>query len=340
MKAIEITKPKQLTKIRVPSPSDPVAHEVLVKVHCVGICGTDVSSYLGKFPFFDYPRIPGHELGVEVIAIGEHVTKVKVGDRCSVEPYMHCGNCYACRKGKTNCCENLNVIGVMSDGGLCEHFLINAEKLHPSSSLSYEQLALVETLAIGSHALNRLNLQKEDHVLIIGVGPIGLAALEFVKLAGVRVTIMDMVEQRIKFCSQHYPIDSSITVSPHKDMNEEVKKVTNGDKFSVVIDATGNSRSMSNALSYVAQSGRLLYLGVTTDDIVFPHAALHRPEMTLMGSRNALADDFVQTIELLENGDIDTKPWITHRLRFDEVVERFESVIDPSSNAIKAIINL
>ncbi len=149
MKAIEITKPKQLTKIRVSSPSDPVAHEVLVKVHCVGICGTDVSSYLGKFPFFDYPRIPGHELGVEVIAIGEHVTKVKVGDRCSVEPYMHCGNCYACRKGKTNCCENLNVIGVMSDGGLCEHFLINAEKLHPSSSLSYEQLALVETLAIG-----------------------------------------------------------------------------------------------------------------------------------------------------------------------------------------------
>ncbi len=123
-------------------------------------------------------------------------------------------------------------------------------------------------------------------------------------------------------------------------MNEEVKKVTNGDKFSVVIDATGNSRSMSNALSYVAQSGRLLYLGVTTDDIVFPHAALHRPEMTLMGSRNALADDFVQTIELLENGEIDTKSWITHRLRFDEVVERFESVIDPSANTIKAIINL
>ncbi len=340
MRAIEITEPRKLTEIKISAPSPPVGNEVLVKTHSVGICGTDASSYLGKFPFFDYPRIPGHELGVEVMAIGEKVTKVKVGDRCSVEPYMQCGDCYACRKGTTNCCEKMNVIGVMSDGGLCEQFLINEDKLHPSSLLSYEQLALVETLAIGCHAVNRLGLNQEDHVLIIGVGPIGLSALEFVKLTGAKITVMDMMEQRIEFCNKHYTIDSCITVSPDKDLIGEVQKLTNGDRFSAVIDATGNSRSMASALSYVAQAGRLLYLGVTTDNIIFPHPMLHRPEVTLMASRNALSEEFVQIIAFLEEGEIDTKPWITHRLAFDDVVEKFESVIDPSANTLKAIISL
>ncbi len=121
----------------------------------MGICGSDISGYLGKMPFFRYPRIPGHELGVEVLEVGAGVTHVHPGDRCSVEPYMNCGVCYACRKGNSNCCEKLNVIGVMIDGGLCERFLMRADKLHPSTTLSFDQLALVETLAIGCHATDR-----------------------------------------------------------------------------------------------------------------------------------------------------------------------------------------
>ncbi|MEJ2522529.1 MAG: alcohol dehydrogenase catalytic domain-containing protein, partial [Gammaproteobacteria bacterium] len=140
--------------------------------------GTDLSCYLGKFPFFDLPRIPGHELGVEVLATGPDVEEVKQGERCSIEPYMNCGTCYACRRGATNCCQNLKVIGVMMDGGLCESFLVRADKLHPSSKLSYDQLALVETLAIGCHANDRGAPDRGDHALIIGTGPIGLATLE------------------------------------------------------------------------------------------------------------------------------------------------------------------
>ncbi len=184
MKAIRLNEPKHFEHVDIAEPESPGPGQALVRTHRMGICGTDYSGYFGKMPFFRYPRIPGHELGVEVLEVGEGVTNIKPGDRCSVEPYMNCGECYACRKGNGNCCEKLDVIGVMIDGGLCERFLIRADKLHPSGKLSFEQLALVETLAIGCHATDRGNPQEGEHVLIIGAGPIGLATLEFTRLTG------------------------------------------------------------------------------------------------------------------------------------------------------------
>src|SRR5262249_40608268 len=145
MKALLLEKPEHFRPADIGEPPPPGPGEALVRVHRVGICGTDISGYLGKMPFFQYPRIPGHELGVEVLQVGANVNNVKSGDRCAVEPYMNCGNCHACRKGASNCCAKLNVIGVMIDGGMRERFLVRADKLHPSSKLSADQLALVET---------------------------------------------------------------------------------------------------------------------------------------------------------------------------------------------------
>ena len=152
MKALELAAPKQFRALEIDEPNEPGPGQALIRTSRMGICGTDVSCYLGKFPFFDSPRIPGHELGVEVLAVGEEVANVKPGDHCSVEPYLNCGGCHACRKGYGNCCENLKVFGVMMNGGLCERSVIRADKLHPAERLSFEQLALVETLAIGCHA--------------------------------------------------------------------------------------------------------------------------------------------------------------------------------------------
>ena len=152
MKAIILEKPEHFTYADIDEPAQPGLGEALVEVHRVGICGTDVSGYLGKMPFFTYPVIPGHELGVQVVTVGEGVEGVHPGDRCSIEPYMNCGACYACRKGATNCCESLEVIGVHKTGGMCERFVLPAHKLHPSAKLTMEQLALVETLAIGCNA--------------------------------------------------------------------------------------------------------------------------------------------------------------------------------------------
>jgi 2-desacetyl-2-hydroxyethyl bacteriochlorophyllide A dehydrogenase len=312
----------------------------LVRTHRMGVCGTDVSCYLGKFPFFDFPRIPGHELGVEVLALGPEVDHLSIGDRCSVEPYMNCGTCYACRKGAGNCCTQLKVIGVMMDGGLCDRFLIRADKLHPSKTLSMDQLALVETLAIGCHACQRSGSSKSDRVLLIGAGPIGIATLEFVRLTGAEMTVMDMNASRLDFVEHNYGIKNRIVVSPSDSGLDAAKRYTQHDLYDVVIDATGNPHSMSGAMQYVAPTGRLVYVGITQEQIAFKHPALHRPEITLLASRNALPKDFPFIIGLIEAGTIRTDPWITHRTGFDDVVRDFDPWTRPETGVLKAVIEL
>ena len=340
VRAIRLEKPKQFEYVDIDAPTSPGPGQALVRTHRMGICGTDYSGYLGKMPFFQYPRIPGHELGVEVLDVGDGVTDIQPGDRCSVEPYMNCQTCYACRKGNGNCCESLNVIGVMIDGGLCEQFLIRADKLHPSTKLSFEQLALVETLGIGCHATDRGEPQEGDHVLIIGAGPIGLATLEFTRLTGATITVMDMVESRLDFVRKTYGIEHTIVFRGDDSEVEAMQSITGGDKYAVVTDATGHNGSMSHALSYVAQTGTLVYVGITTENVSFLHPALHKPEMTIKGSRNALPADFTRIIGLIEDGTIDTEPWITHRTAFDDVVDEFESFTRPESGVIKAVIEM
>ena len=340
MRAIQIAEPKLMRRIEIEEPARPGAGQALVRTHRMGVCGTDVSCYLGKFPFFDFPRIPGHELGVEVLEVGDGVTNVKAGDRCSVEPYMNCGKCFACRRGAGNCCANLKVIGVMMDGGLCDRFLIRAEKLHPSTKLSMEQLALVETLAIGCHANDRGAPAAGEHALIIGLGPIGLATLEFARLTAAKISVMDMNEQRLEFVRRNYGIENTIHFKADESELVRMRELTDGDMYSVVTDATGNKHSMSGALKYVAPTGSLVYVGITTEEVSFRHPVLHRPEATIKASRNALPPDFTRIIQLIENGTINTEPWITHRTSFDDVIDQFESFTKPETGVLKAIIEL
>jgi 2-desacetyl-2-hydroxyethyl bacteriochlorophyllide A dehydrogenase len=340
MKAIQLKEPKSFHLIDIEEPGHPGKGETLVRTHRIGICGTDYGGYLGKMPFFKYPRIPGHELGVEVLAVGEGVTHLKAGDRCSVEPYMNCGTCYPCRKGNSNCCETLNVIGVMVDGGMRERFLIRADKLHPSEKLSMEQLALVETLAIGCHATDRGEAQKGEHALVIGAGPIGLAVIEFTRLTGATVTVMDMVESRLRFCRDTYGIENTVLFKGDGTELDQMMKITNGDRYSVVTDATGNNRSMANAIQYCAHTGHLVYVGITTQEVSFEHPKMHRPELDIRASRNALPKDFPRIIKLIEDGTINTDPWITHRTTFEKMIGEFEGFTKPETGVIKAMVEL
>ncbi|MBM81407.1 MAG: L-iditol 2-dehydrogenase [Planctomycetaceae bacterium] len=340
MKAISLVEPKHFEYVDIDDPGKPGPGQALVRTDRMGICGTDLSGYLGKMPFFQYPRIPGHELGVEVLEVGDGVGNVIAGDRCSVEPYMNCGECYACRKRNTNCCASLNVIGVMVDGGLCERFLIRADKLHKSEKLSFEQLALVETLGIGCHATDRGAPAEGDHVLIIGAGPIGLATLEFTRLTGATITVMDMVESRLQFCRDTYGIQHTVQFKADGSEVEQMQAITDGDMYAVVTDATGNNHSMGSAVNYCAQTGSLVYVGITTQEISYPHPPVHKKELTIKASRNALPSDFGRIISLIEDGTINTDPWITHRTPFDGVVENFDSYTKPETGVIKAIIEV
>jgi alcohol dehydrogenase len=338
VKALLLEAPKSWKRIDIDAPARPGPGEALVRVHRVGVCGTDISGYLGKMPFFSYPRIPGHELGVEVIDVAPGVANVRPGDRCSVEPYINCQTCYACRRGRNNCCEKHQTLGVHCDGGLRPQFLVPARKLHVSRTLTFDQLALVETLAIGCHAVHRSGLQGDESCLIIGAGPIGLSTLEFAKLTGAKIIMLDVNEQRLDFCRRVMGVRHTVTLSDRTE--QDLRDLTDGHLPDVVIDATGNPQSMSAAFGLVCHGGRLVFVGITTDEVKFRHPVFHRPEGTLLCSRNALPGDFTRIIQLIEDGRLDTGPWITHRAAFDEVIDVFPSYTRPETGVIKAVIEV
>lgn len=341
MKALQLEKPQTWRQIEIPEPAPPGAGEALVRVQRVGICGTDLGGYLGKMPFFSYPRIPGHELGVEVIAVGEGVINVKPGDRCAVECYLNCQQCYSCRRGFTNCCENHKTLGVMCDGGLTERIVLPARKLHLAAKLTPDQCALVETLAIGCHAVDRGNPQPGENVLIIGAGPIGLSALEFARLSGARPIVMDIAESRLAFVREKMGVPDTIAVRGDESDIKAVAEMTNGQFADVVIDATGNNKSMVRAMEFASFAGRVVFVGITQQNLEFPHAPfLHRRELTIMASRNALSRDFARIIKLIEDGKIDTQPWITHHADFEDVPAIFPTWLKPETGVIKAVVNV
>ncbi len=340
MKAIQLTKPQEFNQIDIAEPKAPGPGEAMLKVHRVAICGTDFGGYLGKMPFYSYPRIPGHELGVEVIAVGPGVTNVKVGDKCSVQPYISCYKCYSCERGYYNCCENNLTLGVMCDGGLTERIILPANKLHTSSKLTYEQLALVETLAIGCHAVDRGEPKVTETVLIIGAGPIGLSAMVFAKLTGAKTIAMDINQGRLDFVKTKMGVDHTILAGNGKEL-EALTALTNGRLADVVIDATGNHKSMVNALNLCAFKGRLVFVGIAHAPLEINHApALHRRELDIRASRNALPKDFDRIIKLIEEGKIDTRPWITHHVTFENLIGDFERLSKPETGVIKAVVSI
>jgi 2-desacetyl-2-hydroxyethyl bacteriochlorophyllide A dehydrogenase len=341
MQALLLEQPRVFRFIDMPEPAAPQAGEAVVRVHAVGICGTDYGGYLGKMPFFSYPRIPGHELGVEVVAVGPGVVDVKPGDRCCVEPYINCQACSSCRRGLTNCCEHHQTLGVHCDGGLRPLFTVPARKLHRSPGLSHAQNALVETLAIGCHAVDRGGPQPDETVLVIGAGPIGLSVVEFAKLSGARVIVMDMMAGRLEFVRDRMGVADTLVARGDASDEQAVAALTDGSMCNVVVDATGSAASMANALKLCSFGGRLVYVGITQSDVVLPHApVLHRRELTILASRNALSRDFSRIIGLIEAGTIDTGPWITHQVPFADTCDVFPRLLEPDSGVIKAVIEI
>lgn len=313
--------------------------EALLKVHRVGICGTDFHAFSGNQPFFSYPRILGHELGIEVVAIGSAVENIHVGDKCAVEPYHNAVQDQAVRRGFTNCGENVSVLGVRQDGGMREYLKVPARYLHRSDLLSYDQLALIEPLGIGCHAVNRAQVTAEDEVLIVGAGPIGLAALQFAAAKGARTVVMDLNEDRLAFAANVMDIAGTVVAGRENTM-PQLRELFNGDLPTVVLDATGSRHSMAKALEYAAPAGRIVFIGLFQGEFSFHDPYFHKKELTLMASRNALPADFRQIIQMVEMGKINTDIWITHRCAFEEMMDHFESWLQPEAKVIKAMVSL
>jgi 2-desacetyl-2-hydroxyethyl bacteriochlorophyllide A dehydrogenase len=313
-------------------------NQSIIKIKRIGICGTDLHAFEGKQPFFEYPRILGHELAGELIA-ADNAPGFKLGEAVTFIPYFSCGHCLPCRNGKPNHCVNIKVCGVHADGGMVEYLSVPSSSLVHGNGLNYDELALVEPLAIGAHGISRANVQPGEYVLVIGAGPIGLGTMEFARIAGAKVIAMDVNDARLQFCKEKINVDHIINATT-EDVLAQLKEITNGDMPTVVIDATGSQAAINNSFQYMSHGARYVLIGLQKGDICFNHPEFHKREGTLMSSRNAVRADFEHVIDCLEKGLINPLTYITHRVKFDEVKGEFANWLKPETKVIKAMVSL
>jgi 2-desacetyl-2-hydroxyethyl bacteriochlorophyllide A dehydrogenase len=316
----------------------PAENHTILKIKNIGICGTDLHAFEGTQPYFNYPRILGHELAGEIVAT-HGAPGFSVGDAVTFLPYFHCGQCLACRHGKTNCCTGMKVFGVHIDGGMSEFISVPSDKLVHAEGLSFEALALVEPLAIGAHAIRRAGVTANDTVLVMGAGPIGLGIMEFARIAGAKVIGLDINASRLRFCEEQIQLEHGINALT-QDVAGELARLTAGDMPTVVIDATGSLKAINKGFEYLSHGGKYVLVGLQGGEIAFSHPEFHKREATLMSSRNATRADFEYVISCIQNSLINPMHYITHRVAFDDVKADFNSWLDPATNVIKAMVYL
>ena len=312
------------------------ANRSILKIKQVGICGTDYHAFEGTQPFFNYPRVLGHEIAAEIAQTGAD-SGFQLGELVTISPYFYCGTCIACRNGNTNCCQQMSVCGVHQDGAMTEYLSVPDTAIIPGAGLSEDQLVLVEPLAIGAHGLSRAKVKKGEYVLIIGAGPIGLGTMNFARIAEANVIAMDVDDARLAYCQEKLGVPHLI--NPLKqDAVATLAEIPNGDMPTVVIDCSGNRKALNDAFSYMAHTARYVMIGLQKQELVISHPEFHKREATLMSSRNALPEDFKLVIEAIRSSKVKPEDYITHKLKFDEVKDQFVGLSATSTKLIKAVI--
>lgn len=318
--------------------SEPREGEARVRIRRIGVCGTDIHAFHGRQPFFEYPRILGHELAAEIVSLHGN-SDLQAGELVAVEPYLNDPGSQASRLGKSNCCESLAVLGVHCDGGMRPEINVPIRKLHRAASASADQLALVEMLGIGRHAVNRGTVSPGDRALVLGAGPIGLSILSFLQLHTENIAVADLSESRLAFCRDAFGVGRTIPVRPDLDWEARLRERFGGELPSVIFDATGNEESMNATFPLIAHGGRIVFVGLFQGAVSFDDPNFHRREISLLASRNATTEELGQVIEAIESRQIDTDPWITHRLDLGDVPAEFSAVIGDATLR-KAVIHL
>lgn len=310
----------------------------IIKIKRMGICGTDLHAFEGTQPFFEYPRILGHELSGELVEFDD-AAGFEIGEPVTIIPYFNCGHCIACRMGKPNCCSSIKVCGVHQHGGMVEYLSVPSYSLVHGEGLTFDELALVEPLAIGAHGVRRADIKEGEFVLIVGAGPIGLGTMEFAHLAGGKVIALDIDEKRLQFCKDELNVAYTINaLGPN--VTEQLMKITNAEMPTVVIDATGSLKAINNSFQYMAHGARYVLIGLQNGDICFSHPEFHKREATLMSSRNATRQDFEHVISSMKKKEVEPATYITHRVLFEQVKDEFTNWLDPENGVIKAMVEM
>ena len=309
-------------------------NEVLLRVKRVGVCGTDLHIFTGNQPYLSYPRVMGHELS-GIVEAAPQGSALQPGDTVYVMPYLSCGTCVACRVGRTNCCVSIQVLGVHRDGAFTEYLSVPQQFVHKAEGVSLDQAAMLEFLSIGAHAVRRSGVCAGQRVLVVGAGPIGMAAMIFAQLRGATVTALDGRQDRLDFCTHSLGVSTSVCLGANDVA--QLSALTDGEFFDAVFDATGNPKAMERGFSLVSHGGAYVLISVVGANISFSDPEFHKREMTLIGSRNATAEDFQTVLDAMRAGLI-PQALNTHRMALAQVPTQFETLLDPKAGVIKAII--
>lgn len=304
---------------------------VLLDIQAMGFCGTDYHILEGKHPFLNYPRMIGHELSGVVAVSAEGWQQ---GELVVVNPYLSCGTCRACQRGKPNCCYAIEVLGVHRDGGMCSRIAVPATNLYSAQGLSAEAAAMVEFLAIGAHAVRRSQCGERDRVLVTGVGPIGIGAALFARLTGAEVHLRDISAKRLQGAVDAFGFEHTHLVG------DALLEGDLADGFDVVFDATGVAASIEAGFPLLAHGGTYVLVSVVQGDIKFTDSEFHKREMSLIGSRNATTEDFDRVIVALKNGDIDSDKLCSEVLTLEQTSTRFAELAAERDSLIKAIVKI
>ncbi len=334
MKAIYLQSPGNIVMTEV-SQRSRKPDEILIRVRSLGICGSDIGAFMGTNPLVSYPRIVGHEVAGEVVEIPSNEKHLAVGDHVVLEPYVFCGKCYPCQNNKTNCCENLTVLGVHIDGAMAEYFSHPRHLVHKvPKDIAWNLLAMVEPLTISMHAVKRSRVKFGEHVVITGAGPIGLLAAQYALTLGAVPVMVDPVEERLKFAKKT-GIDH--VVNPIQTDAVKVIKSITGDRLAeVVIEASGNAAAIRSSIDYVAYAGRIALVGWPKSEISLPTAFFTKKELDIVGSRNSF-HDFPESIGLIAQKKVDVAALITKTIPFAAVPELIADIAAHPGNYLKVV---
>ncbi|MFT8313629.1 MAG: zinc-binding alcohol dehydrogenase family protein [Clostridium sp.] len=332
MKTVYLESPKN---IRIKEVGEPVRkeNEALIKVRALGICGSDIGAYRGTNPLVSYPRIIGHEIAGEVLEIGNNSKGIKKGDRVIIDPYIYCGKCYPCSLGRTNCCEDLKVLGVHIDGGMTELFTHPSELLvKVPDNIPWDQIPMAEPLTIALHAIHRTKVKEGEHVVINGAGAIGiLIALSAIAYGAVPIVI-DIVDERLEFAAKLGIKNIINTLTENAE--ERIRKITNGRMAEVVIEASGANSAIRNSIDYVSYAGRIALTGWPKKETSIPTDLITKKELDIRGARTS-AGEFEEALKLISDGTVDVKPIISKVVSIDEVPRAVEELSDHPEKYLK-----
>lgn len=336
MKAVICHEPGRIELVETGAPDALAEGWILLDIAYVGLCGTDYHIYEGKHPFLQYPRVIGHELS-GTVADPNGVPGFGRGGKVVVNPYLSCGQCIACRNGKPNCCEAIEVLGVHRHGGLCEQLAVPAENLIPAGDLSLRDAAMVEFLAIGAHAVRR-SAMHSGNAVIVGAGPIGLGAAIFARITGLSITLADVSVERLE---QGRKILGDIPLL-HLGGADDARVVREAQPsgFDAVFDATGNAAAIRAGFQYVAHGGTYVLVSVVKDEITFSDPEFHKREMSLIGSRNATTQDFQLVMASIAAGKVPMDMLASHEVALDGVCDTLPRWAHDKQGLVKALVRL